>query len=250
MMLVTETTFTQQVLRATLPVLACFGMKTCPARRAMQSALEGIAPTCQDRLLIAMVIVDRAPLLTEQYGITASPTLIVFQDGEPQGRVVGFIPDGLVQLFVDDVARGAVSGNRFWSPVEEIFEDAVVIPLLQRWDFSFRRQVPCATTRGSRQYRGRVDLLVYDHPLAQPITLIESKRQIRGDQDLQQAIAQAASYARGLWLSSFVVAAPRGLWLYRRNGEHVTCVKHFTSLEIHQKPDLPQQLLLQLRSER
>lgn len=81
MMLVTEAIFTQQVLRATLPVLACFGTKICQARRAMQPALEGIATTYQNCLVSAMVIIDRAPLLAEQYGITASPTLIIFQDG-------------------------------------------------------------------------------------------------------------------------------------------------------------------------
>jgi thiol-disulfide isomerase/thioredoxin len=249
-MLVTEASFARHVLRAPVPVVVCFGTRACQGRKAMAPALEGVAAAYQGRLEVAMVVVDRAPLVADQYGITASPTLVAFHHGDPQGRVVGFVPSGLVNLFAEDVVRGAVSGDRLWSPVEERFEDAVVVPLLRQWDFTFRRQVPCTTTRGHKQHRGRVDFVVYDHPLAQPLTVVENKRHVRGDQDLQEAAVQAAAYARGLWVPSFVIAAPRGLWVYRRSGEHAVCVRHFTSLELHQKPGLPQQLLLQLRSER
>jgi len=47
--------------------------------------------------------------------------------------------------------------------------------------------VPCALTGRPNQQRGRIDLLVYDRSQEQPLTRIESKRQIRGDQELHQA---------------------------------------------------------------
>jgi thiol-disulfide isomerase/thioredoxin len=243
---VTEATFGRQVLRAALPVLACFGTRACPARRALLPALERVALRYAGQLLVAMVLVDDAQLLVEQYGVAASPTLMLFQGGDRQGQMVGFIADGLVDLLAEDVMLGAVAGDGLWSPLEERFEDVVLIPLLQRWGFTFQRQVACALAGKSQPQRGRIDLLVYAQPDALPLTLIESKRQIRGEQDLRQAQAQAVAYARALALPTFVIAAPRGLWVYRDDGARSVCVQHVTSLELHQTPDRTQQLLLQL----
>jgi thioredoxin 1 len=245
MILVTEATFARQVLRSSLPTLVCFCTQKCPARGVLAPALKRLAESYQGSLHVATVLVDREPLLAEQFGVFASPTLMVFQHGDRQGQVVGYIPDGLMQLLADEAVRGAISGDTFWSPVEERLEDTVLIPLLEGWGFSVERQVQCAIAGGALKRRGRIDLLVYHE--GQPLTLFESKRRIRGEQDLQQAAAQAAAYARSLALPSFVVAAPRGLWIYRSDGERPVCLRHYTSLEVRQAPELPQQLLLQLR---
>lgn len=248
MLRVTEATFGRQVLRATLPVLVCFGTRTCPARRALAPALERIAFTYAGQLLVATALVDDAILLAEQYGVVASPTLMIFQGGDRQGQMIGFIADGLVDLLAEDVVQGVVTGDSLWSPIEERFEDVVLIPLLHRWGFTFQRQVACLLSSRQKSQRGRIDLLVYAQPQDQPLTLIESKRLVRGDQDLRQAVVQAAAYARALALPSFVIAAPRGLWIYRNDSERSVCVQHVTSLELHQVPDRTQRLLLQLRS--
>lgn len=248
MMTVTEASFARLVLRAELPVLVCFGTRACPGRQALRPALERLSAARQGRLLVANVLLDRAPLLAEQFGIVVSPTLAVFASGDRQGQVIGFVAEGLLDLLAEDVSRGTVTGDRFWSPVEERFEEAVLLPLLQGWGLTVERQVACALPGRNRAQRGRIDLLVYDNPAGPPLTLIESKRQIRGEDELQQAAQQAAAYARSLALSSFVVAAPRGLWVYRLDGERARYVRHITSLELHQSPEPFRQLLLQLRS--
>ncbi|MBP1464384.1 hypothetical protein EYB53_001565 [Candidatus Chloroploca sp. M-50] len=244
----TEVTFARQILRADCPVLVCFGVRTCPARRALLPILTRIAVAFQGQLRVATVLLDDAPLLAEQYGIVASPTLGVFQHGERQGQVVGFIPEGLVQVLADEVCHGAVSGDTRWSPCEERFETAVIIPLLAQWGFTVQRQVPCVLPSHPTAHRGRIDLLVYEHPSSPPVTLIESKRQIRHAQELRQAVTQAATYAHSLALASFVIAAPRGLWIYRYGDAGAVCERHVTSLALHQTPELPRHLLLQLRA--
>jgi hypothetical protein len=235
------------VLRADLPVLVCFATRPCPGRRALAPALERIALAYAGRLLVASVLVDAAPLLAEQYGVVVSPTLMIFQYGDRQGQAVGFIPAGLVDLLAEEASLGAVAGDMRWCPVEERFEDVVLIPLLQDWGFVFRRQAPCALAGSQAPQRGRIDLLVYEHLHGAPLTLIESKRQIRGDQDLRRAAAQAAAYATALSLPSFVVAAPPGLWIYRHTRGDTRCVAHVTSLELHRAAERPRQILLQLR---
>jgi thioredoxin 1 len=249
MLAVTEATFARQVLRAELPVLICFGAQRCPARRALLPALTRVAAAYRGQLLVASALVDRAPILAEQYGVVASPTLAVFQHGDRQGQVPGFLPEGLLRLLADEVVGGAVAGDRSWSPVEARFEDTVLIPWLERGGFIYQRQVSCAVAGRTKPQRGRIDLLVFADPQARPVTLIESKRQISGDEDLRRAVAQAAGYARSLGLPSFVVAAPRGLWIYRFIGERATCVAHVTGLELHQAPERPQQILLQLHAD-
>lgn len=243
----TEGSFARHVLRAALPALVCFGTRACPGRRAMLPTLEAVAAEHAGRLLVADVLLDGAPLLAEQYGLFASPTLAVFLHGDRQGQAVGFIADGLVRLLAAEAAEGAVCGDRFWSPVEERFEDVVLLPMLARWGLAAERQVPCALPGRGPALRGRVDLLVREGPGGPPLTLIESKRQIRGEPELQQAARQAAGYAASLGLPSSVVAAPRGVWVFRHAGGRPGLVHHWTSLELHHEPERLPLLLRQLR---
>lgn len=245
---VTEATFRRQVLQADLPVLVCFGARACPGRRALVPALARTAAAFQGRLLIADILIDRSPLLAEQYGVAASPTLMAFQHGDRQGQAIGYLPEGLLALFADAAARGELTDATAWSPVEERFEDTVLLPLISQWGFTAQRQVPCLIAGGRPQQRGRIDLLVAAGPHGRPITLIESKRQIRGAADLEQAAAQASAYAQSLALPSFVVAAPRGMWVYHTRAARAACVRHFTSLDLHQAPEQPRLVLLQLQA--
>jgi hypothetical protein len=217
-----------------------------PYRRSSALALEQIATRYAGQLLVAMSLIDNAPLLAEQWGIAASPTLMVFHHGERQGQVVGFIPIGLLDLLVEAVLQGTINNDVLWSPVEAQFEDAVLLPLIHGWGWTAQRQVACVFPKRPTVSRGRIDLLVYAQPPGPPLTLIESKRQIRSEPDLRQAVKQATAYAHSLELPSFVIAAPRGVWVYRTAGEQPSCVRHFTSLALHQAPHELQQLLLAL----
>jgi thioredoxin 1 len=244
---VTEATFGRQVLRAPLPVLVCWGTRGCPARQALRPALERIATAYAGRMRVATMLLDAAPLLAELYGVTASPTLMVFQHGERQGQAIGFLPDGLVDLLAAAVAQGAVAGDIHWSPVEAQLEEVVLIPLLARWGYTVQRQVGCVLAGRGTPQRGRIDLLVYADPATPPLTLIESKRAIRSNHDLQLAVRQAVGYAHALDLATFLIAAPQGLWCYQRDGLRVTTIQHITSLAIHAAPDQLRDLLLSTR---
>jgi thioredoxin 1 len=239
----TEATFTRQVVRASLPVIVCLDTQRCPSRRAMTPALERIAARHAGTIRIVLVNSDHAPLLVEQYGIHASPRVLVFQDGERQSQVIGFLADGLVDLLADDVAQGRVSGDGFWSPLAAQLEDVVLLPLFTQWGWTVQRQAACVI---GNNRRGRIDLLVFAQPDAPPITLVEGKRAVRSAYELQQVVNQAGAYAHSLELPSFIIAAPQGIWVYRCNGARSVCVRQFTSLEIHESPEQMQRLLLQV----
>lgn len=235
---VSEAQFSRHVLAAPMPVLVLFGKRGCSATRAMVALLTHLAVVYTEQLRIVKVNVDTAPFVVEQYGIWATPTLMVFQQGEVLTRVVGFLSEGLLRVLAEQATHDELGANTWWSPVEEVFENTVLIPLLEQWGVRYRRQVVCSRPSGTQQGRGRVDILLYDHATTQPISLIESKRLIVSNHDLQQAVRQANAYAQALCLRSFSVAAPSGVWIFQRNGTKATCIQTFTSLELHNTPEL------------
>jgi hypothetical protein len=54
----------------------------------------------------------------------------------------------------------------------------MIIPLLERWGWSYRRQVVCPPHASRTVVRGRVDILVSTDTLTEPLTLFEAKRRI------------------------------------------------------------------------
>ncbi len=242
---VTEATFARYVLRAPLPVLVCFGARDCPGYRAMQPVLKRVAQAQAEHLQVAAMQIEREGLVAIQYGVELSPTLVVFHAGDAQGCVRGFVPEGLVQLFAEDVVRGSVHDYQIWSPVEKHFEDSVLVPLLESWNMAYQRQVSCQTGQAGTRKRGQVDFVMYAEAHGAPVALIESKRQIRNEQELRQAACQGASYAASLNVPAFAVAAPSGLWLYR-SAAPARPVKHFSSLDIHRCPEQPKQFFMQI----
>ena len=183
------------------------------------------------QLLVLWLDVERAHVLAEQYAIGATPTLLVLRDGEELTRVVGFAPAPLVRVLFEQILADALAPGRLWCPVEQVFEDAVLIPLLDAWGWRYRRQVACPGAAN----RGRVDILVYDDNMLAPRTLFENKRQIGSQAALQQAATQARRYAEQFGLPTFVVAAPAGLWVYRLDDGQARLFQAYSSLDIAQR---------------
>jgi thioredoxin 1 len=240
---VTEATFRRQVLASPVPVLVLFGTPACPASRALRPLLLDLATVYAGHIRIAVLNAERAALLAEQFGVEATPTMLIVRDGEVVTRVIGFVPAGLMRLLCEQVVTGTLPSDPFWSPTEATLEDVVVVPLLTAWGFTFVRQAPCP-----RPARGRVDILVYEPSDALPFTLFENKRQIRSAYALQQAVRQAHTYACALRLRSFAVAAPAGIWIYACVDSRPVAVEQLTSLEIEQQPDAVPRILRRLGS--
>jgi thioredoxin 1 len=238
---VTETNFGRRVLASPLPTLVLFGAPSCPASRALKPLLQELATVYATTLRVATINVESAGWLAEQFGVTIAPTILVVQDGDISTRVVGFLPLGLLRLLCEQIATNTLPRDPFWSPIEATFEDVVVVPLLERWDLTYVRQAPCPAPA-----RGRIDMLLYERWLDQPLTLFENKRQILSTQALRQACTQAQAYAQALRLPSFVVAAPAGLWIYACVGQRAVELRRLTSLELQQDPDGVPALLRQV----
>jgi len=86
---VSDDDFEAEVIGADLPVLVQFTAQWCGPCRQLAPVLRDIAFEEGDRLKVVQVDVDRSPRTAIGYGVMATPTLMVFRDGEPVRSMVG-----------------------------------------------------------------------------------------------------------------------------------------------------------------
>lgn len=89
---VTTSTFEREVLKASKPVLVDFSAEWCPPCKMLAPILAEIAREQSDKLSVVTVDVDENPPLTDKYGVVGMPTLMLFQNGQPTARIVGYMP--------------------------------------------------------------------------------------------------------------------------------------------------------------
>lgn len=89
---VTAANFRDQVLASKLPVLVEFTAEWCPPCKMLAPTLHALADSYADRLRVGLLDADEHPQFVQQYGVMGLPTLILFQNGEPALRMVGFQP--------------------------------------------------------------------------------------------------------------------------------------------------------------
>ncbi len=87
---VTESTFDEEVLQSGKPVLVDFWADWCGPCKMIAPVLEEIAEEHQNSLKIAKVNVDENPNLANQFGISAIPTMVLFEGGKVAHKIVGF----------------------------------------------------------------------------------------------------------------------------------------------------------------
>lgn len=89
---VTDTSFDQDVLKSSVPVLVDFWAEWCGPCKAIGPKLEEIANEMGGKVMIAKVNVDENPDSPAKYGVRGIPTLILFKDGKEVDQIVGNHP--------------------------------------------------------------------------------------------------------------------------------------------------------------
>jgi len=89
---VTDATFEKTVLKAELPTVVDFWAVWCGPCKMIAPVLEEIGDEYQGQLQIVKLDVDSNGQSALQYGVMSIPTLIVFKNGQPVERIVGFMP--------------------------------------------------------------------------------------------------------------------------------------------------------------
>ena len=99
---VTDSSFENDVLAASGPVLVDFWAEWCGPCKQIAPVLEAIAKELNGQITIAKINIDENPETPGRFGVRGIPTLMIFKDGEVADTKVGALPQGLLSSWVKE----------------------------------------------------------------------------------------------------------------------------------------------------
>src|ERR1700716_2700654 len=90
---VTDAEFESLELKSDVPVLVDFWATWGPPSRMIAPIVEQIHGELGDKVKVMKMDIDENPSTSMSFGIMSIPTLIIFKDGKPADRTVGYRPN-------------------------------------------------------------------------------------------------------------------------------------------------------------
>lgn len=85
----TDANFDEKVVQSSEPVLVDFTATWCGPCRMMAPTVDALATEYHGRVKVGKLDIDQNPAVTEKYGISSIPALLVFKNGEVIDRAIG-----------------------------------------------------------------------------------------------------------------------------------------------------------------
>lgn len=92
LLVIQDSEFDSEVLKAELPVLVYFWADWCGPCRLVSPSMEAIATTYSDRLKVVKMEIDLNPITVKSYKVEGVPALKLFKAGEVTHSHEGAIP--------------------------------------------------------------------------------------------------------------------------------------------------------------
>lgn len=97
----TDQNFELEVLQSSTPVLVDFWAEWCAPCRMVAPVVEQINEDYAGEIKVGKLDVDASPVISAQLGVLSIPTIILFKDGKPVQRMVGFQPKPSLKSKID-----------------------------------------------------------------------------------------------------------------------------------------------------
>lgn len=97
---VTDTSFDQDVVKASNLILVDFWAEWCGPCRALAPKLEEIASEMASQVKILKMNIDENPQTPGQFGIRGIPAMLLFKNGKQVGELVGNQPKESITQFL------------------------------------------------------------------------------------------------------------------------------------------------------
>ncbi len=101
----TDVNFEELILRSPVPALVAFCSSQCGPSQKLGPTLTALAMKYGSRARIGRFEVEANSATSTQYGVQATPVVLLFSGGRPAERIVGLPPEELLQGKLDDQIR-------------------------------------------------------------------------------------------------------------------------------------------------
>jgi thioredoxin 1 len=102
---VTDDNFKDEVINSNIPVLVDFWATWCGPCKMLAPVVEQVSLNLEGKIKVAKLDIDKNPITTMNYQISSIPTVILFNEGKPINKLIGFRP--VDQL--ESVIRGSLN---------------------------------------------------------------------------------------------------------------------------------------------
>jgi thioredoxin 1 len=89
---VTDGNFNKEVINSDKKVIVDFWAEWCGPCRMVAPVVEDIAKEYSEDVKVAKLNVDENQSTASRYGIMSIPTMLVFENGKVQDKLVGYMP--------------------------------------------------------------------------------------------------------------------------------------------------------------